>query len=208
MGPIWKGIGIGVAGTILVAVLLWMAMAYSGVYNVSAADQHADVVRWTLDTAMHRSVEARADEIVAPENISQEMIADGASHYAEACVHCHGAPGEERAQWALGMRPMPPELTEAAAEWELVEIQWIVTNGLKMTGMPAFGEHHSTEEIATIAAFVNELPGLTPEDYASLRGTSQADHGGGHRDAAQPETAAETQQVTLPTVEPHAEHAE
>ena len=46
------------------------------------------------------------------------------------------------------------------------EIHWIITNGIKMSGMPAFGQHHGPEQIVALAAFVDALPGLTPEGYA------------------------------------------
>jgi mono/diheme cytochrome c family protein len=66
------------------------------------------------------------------------------------------------------MRPEPPHLTEAATEWSPGEIRWIVANGIKMTGMPAFGRRHPSGDIVAIAAFVSALPGLSADDYRSL----------------------------------------
>ena len=49
-----------------------------------------------------------------------------------------------------------------------------------MTGMPSFATHHDSVEIGAIAAFVAELPGLSPADYSALTaGTGAAGHGGG-----------------------------
>jgi mono/diheme cytochrome c family protein len=106
-----------------------------------------------------------------PENASQDLLAEGAGHYAESCAHCHGAPGGEPAEWSRGMRPEPPHLVEAAAEWAPDEIHWIVANDIKMSGMPAFGEHHTPENIIALAMFVSALPGLSAEDYAMLAGS-------------------------------------
>ena len=66
------------------------------------------------------------------------------------------------------MRPEPPALTEAATEWSPEEVAWIVENGIKMSGMPAFGGRLSLEEIVAVAAFVRELPGLSARDYATM----------------------------------------
>lgn len=172
--PAKFGIGIlfGAAGTVLLAIIVWMGTVYSGAYNIAASDTHGDVVRWTLDTSMHRSVRSRAEEVDFSEPPSNTLLAAGAGHYTESCVVCHGAPGEAPSEWSRGMRPQPPHLTEAASEWTLGEIHWIVSNGIKMTGMPAFGRQHSEEELKAIAAFVNALPGLTPQDYAALTGAS------------------------------------
>jgi mono/diheme cytochrome c family protein len=167
------GLALGIVGTILVAIAVWLTVAYTGAYNVAASDQHFDPVRWTLDTTMHRSVANRANGVELPESFSEDLIAEGAQHYAESCAHCHGTPGGEPAEWSRGMRPEPPHLTEAASEWTPEEIHWIVSNGIKMTGMPAFGQHHAPEEIVALTAFVSALPGLTADDYGRLSGSAQ-----------------------------------
>lgn len=168
-----KGIVIGAIAVISIALVVWLAVVYTGAYNVAATDAHADVVRWSLDTTMERSVANRSEDVALPESLSDAIIAKGGKHYAESCAHCHGAPGAERAPWAEGMRPLPPELAKAAAHWKPAEIYWIVENGIKMSGMPAFGPHHTPEDIAAITGFVSKLPGLTPEGYASLTGTAE-----------------------------------
>ena len=176
MGPKTIGAALGVVATLLVGVAVWLTVAYTGAYNVAATDMHADAVRWTFETTMHRSVSSRAEDIDLPEVVPEAMVAQGASHYSGTCVHCHGAPGVEPAQWSRGMRPEPPHLVEAATEWEPAEIYWIAENGIKMSGMPAFGTHHGPEELLAITAFVSQLPGLSPEDYAAM--TSGGGHGG------------------------------
>lgn len=171
--PLAIGIIGGIVGTILLAIAVWLTVVYTGAYNVAASDQHADAVRWTLDTSMRRSVANRAGGVEIPENFSNALIVAGAGYYAESCAHCHGAPGQEPAEWSRGMRPEPPHLAEAATQWTAAEIHWIVTNGIKMSGMPAFGEHHGPEEIMALTAFASALPGLSAEDYEMLTGSGQ-----------------------------------
>jgi mono/diheme cytochrome c family protein len=163
----------GIIATLLVGIGVWLLVAYTGAYNVAASQQHFDPVRWTLDTTRDRSIASRAGGADIPESPSREMLSQGAAHYDESCAYCHGSPGEEPADWSRGMRPEPPHLTEAAAEWSQQEIHWIVTNGIRMTGMPAFGPHHDEEDIVAIAAFVSALPGLAQDDYATLLGGAQ-----------------------------------
>ena len=166
--PLGLGFLVGIIAAVLVAIAAWLTIVYTGAYNVAASDPHADAVRWTFDTTMRRSVAGRAGGAELPEEFSQDLIARGAEHYAKSCAHCHGTPGGEPAEWSRGMRPEPPHLTEAATKWSAQEIHWIVSNGIKMTGMPAFGEHHSPEETVAITAFVTQLPGLSADDYRTL----------------------------------------
>ena len=174
-GKFGAGLALGIIGTVLFAIATWLTVAYTGAYNVAASDPHADAVRWTLQTTMRRSVASRADAAGLPEDFSDDMVAEGARHYSHYCAHCHGSPGGEPAEWSRGMRPEPPHLTEAAAEWSPEEIRWIITNGIKMSGMPAFGGHEDPEEILALTAFVTSLPGLTADDYAALAGGSDGD---------------------------------
>ncbi|MFC4172745.1 c-type cytochrome [Microvirga sp. GCM10011540] len=181
-----KGTGLGIAaGALGVLALLGVAglvVVYTGAYNVAATEEHASFTRWAFDTTFHNSVERRADDVVAPANFTPDMIAAGATAYKSMCQHCHAGPGVERSEWASGMRPRPPHLTEAAAEWEPQEVFWIVRHGVKMSGMPAFGPTHDDRAIWNIAAFVKQLPAMTPERYAQL---GSAQHGGGHGGGAQ-----------------------
>ena len=63
------------------------------------------------------------------------------------CVVCHGAPGKEPSYIRQGLRPEPPNLAESSKRWGGAELFWIIKNGIKMTGMPAFGPTHQDEEI-------------------------------------------------------------
>ena len=45
---------------------------------------------------------------------------------------------------------------------------WVTKNGIKMTGMPAFGLTHSDEKIWNIVAFVQTLPTLSANQYQQM----------------------------------------
>ena len=175
-GKFWTAAGVGALAVIAIAAVVALSVVYTGAYNVAATEQHASFTRWAFDTTFHNSVETRAEEIAAPESVSAELLATGAAEYKEYCQHCHAGPGVERAEWASGMRPRPPHLTEAAAEWEMREVYWLVENGVKMSGMPAFGPSHDAETLWGIAAFVKQLPAMTPEAYAQAGGGGTEHH--------------------------------
>jgi mono/diheme cytochrome c family protein len=67
-----------------------------------------------------------------------------------------------------GLLPEPPDLAEAAGAWSPEEIFWITKNGVRMTGMPAFGPTHTDPEIWELVALVERLGALSPEDYRAL----------------------------------------
>lgn len=166
-------VGGAVAALLLALFLVALILIYTGAYNVSAAVGHTAFGRWALETMMRNSVEARADA-EAPQ-FTPAMVRAGAGEYKAMCQHCHGGPGVERAEWAKGIVPQPPNLMRAARKWSPGEVHWIVTNGVKMTAMPAFGPTHDNETTWNITAFVKQLPAMTPDEYAAF---PAGDHGG------------------------------
>ncbi|MBW7851390.1 MAG: cytochrome c [Rhodospirillales bacterium] len=154
----------GMAALLVALAATALIMIYSGGYNVAATEDHRSITRWAFNTAFRNSIENRAAQVTPPQ-LTATMINSGAGHYKATCQTCHGGPGAKRAEWASGMRPRPPHLAEAATEWELREIYWLAKHGAKMTGMPAFGPTHDDQTLWAIAAFVKELPGMTPELY-------------------------------------------
>ena len=84
-----------------------------------------------------------------------------------------------------GLYPAPPDFTSKQTVLPSdAEVYWIIRNGLKMTGMPAFGSTHSDEEIWGIILFVRCVQNLTPEEYDTMVKTAgqhiEADHHHGH----------------------------
>lgn len=174
------------AGFVLCLVVLIVAgtiLLYSGWYNVAATEPHAALGRWILDTAKHRSIEARADEVQVPAEFSKAQIRRGFEHFRETCVACHGAPGVERSEMGRGLRPQPPPLADVVPEWSTAELFWIAKHGIRMTGMPAWGPTHRDDELWAMVAFVKTLPTMSAEDYRRM----EMEAANGRPERAQPE---------------------
>jgi len=166
---------------VVVAVQLLAAVAfvYSGMFNVAATDPHWSLTHAVLETARVRSIKAHAAGIRPPDNLAdQKRIVAGTSHFAEHCSSCHSAPGVETGEMAKGMYPSPPALTGSAKQWSPGELFWIIRNGIKMSGMPAWPDH-SDEDIWSIIAFLDKLPNMSEQDYGTL--VKEAIAAGGHK---------------------------
>ncbi|HSS47995.1 MAG TPA: cytochrome c [Thermoanaerobaculia bacterium] len=157
----------------LVVVLILLALAgiafmYSGLYDVAASTPDNGLLKGILETTRDRSVEHRAEGIQPPKLDDPQMIKTGLVHYHEMCTTCHGAPGVKISDIGQGLNPYPPELAARRGGGDPREAFWIVKNGLKMTGMPAFGVTHTDEEIWAIVAFLQKMPKLNPQEYQAM----------------------------------------
>lgn len=170
----WKIVGATVAIAIAVGGLGALAVMYSGAYNVAATAEHTPLVQWVLGTTQARSVKARGDNVPMAPRFDSTLVAGGFEGYRAMCVECHGAPGVDKGVNGQGLNPSPPDLTEEAREMTDGELFWVTKNGIKLTGMPAFGPTHSDEEIWGLVAFMRELETMSPERYERLVAESEA----------------------------------
>jgi len=156
--------------TLIVLFAAFIIFIYSGWYNVSAINEESGMVKWVLNTTMDNSVEHRSKNIFVPDLNDSLMIKEGFEHYNEMCVSCHGAPGKEESELSKGLNPPAPYLVEHAQEMDPKELFWVTKNGIKMTGMPAWGKTHSDEKIWAMVAFMKKLPDINGEEYRKMEG--------------------------------------
>jgi mono/diheme cytochrome c family protein len=155
---------------ILIFGVLSIGMAgffWSGLYNVSATEPHWEVFRLLLEEIREQSVKAHSKGINPPSIEDAKLAEAGFPHFHEMCRLCHGAPGYPLPEFAQGLYPDPPALTSETVqkEWSNAQLFWIIKNGIKMTGMPAFGPTHDDKELWGVVAFLRRLPGMTDEEY-------------------------------------------
>lgn len=165
---------ITVLATLAVLAAAGLLFIYSGAYNVAATEKHTTLGRWVMNTMQNRSVAVRAEGVAAPPLADSAMVEHGFEHFRAMCVVCHGAPGVERGELGKGITPTPPRLSEQASMFSAKELFWIIENGIKMAGMPAFGPTHSDQEIWGLVAFLERLEGMSEEEYAEWESRSAA----------------------------------
>jgi mono/diheme cytochrome c family protein len=104
-----------------------------------------------------------------PTNL-QASIEEGDKLYGIECGMCHGPDGHTATDTGRWMYPRASDLTSAAVQqYSDRELFWIVKNGIRLTGMPAFGRVESDEHIWNLAHYVRSLRGSAPAGTAAER---------------------------------------
>ena len=159
----------GAVTVIALIIVGYLIFIYSGIYNISAMVHHDKLTLWMMNTVRENSIKHNAeDDIKVPDLSDTSLVSMGFVHYREMCVGCHGAPGIEQSEIAKGLYPNPSMLSKAAKDWTPRQLFWITKNGLKMTGMPAFGLTHTDDMIWALVAFTKKIPTLTKEEYQTF----------------------------------------
>ena len=70
----------------------------------------------------------------------------------------------------MGLNPPAPDLTLPEVQTKSDgELFWIVGNGIRMTGMPAFSLTHKPDEVWKIVAFIRHLPEISADEQKVLK---------------------------------------
>jgi mono/diheme cytochrome c family protein len=156
-----------------IIIMVVAAALVAWTYDVEASVPDTAIEFEVLHSIMRNSVQMRAGT-VERETWSEEDVRNGFKDYDEMCIICHSAPGKERRPISKGMRPQPPDLAKPPKQWTNAQLFWIIKNGVKMTGMPAFGSTHSDEQIWNIVGFVRRLRKFHPVTSMRWRVNSEA----------------------------------
>jgi cytochrome c553 len=156
---------------ITIALMLGAAaglFVYAGVYNVSARVGHLPPTAWLLHVAMRKSARTHAFGIEVPPLDDERMVVRGATYFSVGCAACHGEPGNPHTPVVNEMTPQAPPLEPMIEGWKPRELFWIVDNGIKYTGMPAWATAERTDEVWDMVAFLLKLPTLDVGQYRKL----------------------------------------
>jgi mono/diheme cytochrome c family protein len=101
-----------------------------------------------------------------------DNLHEGLEHFADHCAVCHGNSGAGDTPIGRGLYPKPPVLREARTQsLSDGELFAIIQNGIRFTGMPAFGGpggEHGEEDSWRLVQFIRHLPKQTPQDIAEM----------------------------------------
>jgi len=176
---------------LLVGILLFV---WSGLFNIAANEKHWDITTSFLEFVRDSSISTRSKNIPVPDLTGRDRITRATANYAAMCAQCHLAPGVESSELFEGLYPQPPvfnKLENIARQPN--EIFWIIKNGLKMTGMPAWGIYNSDEQIWDLVALISSLNKIKPEQYTKLVDAGEHTHGkeAGHQEETHPHKSVE-----------------
>jgi len=120
-----------------------------------------------------RSWSAPADlrDAKNPLPLTAELLGEARAHWADHCANCHGNDGKGKTTIGERLYPRAPDMTLAATQ-ELAdgEIFAAIENGVRLTGMPGWGDGtaESARESWSLVHFVRRLPVLTAEEIQEM----------------------------------------
>jgi mono/diheme cytochrome c family protein len=163
---------ISVISTIVViAAIIGGFLIYIRGTGFSAREQPSWMERVMAQNARKIATPADAKTLKNPrEQQSSEMIAEADEHFVEHCAICHGVDGRGDTTIGRNLYPKVPDMTQQdTQQLSDGELYYIIFNGIRLTGMPAWGSEDKPEAIWDLVALIRRLPKLSPEELKRLQ---------------------------------------
>ena len=153
-------VGLGVRALLAVIALVALSM-----FTLSALPEPGRTETFLATQAKHYVVRRSSHRDVPPAlGERQVSVKEGERLFGTECGACHGNSGHNPTDAGRWMYPRAADLTSPDSQSYFDrELFWIVKNGIRLSGMPAFGKVESDEHIWDLVFYVRSLPTTNPQ---------------------------------------------
>ena len=158
-----------VAAVLLGGVLVCMSLLRGG---FSARDEPSAIEEFMAQRTRRLAIPRAARETRNPVAPSQEVLVDAMAHFADHCATCHGNDGRGQTEIGQNLYPKAPDMqlatTQALSDGEIF---YIIHNGIRLTGMPAWGEDPPEDDLDSwkLVHFIRHLPDISSEEIEEMK---------------------------------------
>lgn len=111
---------------------------------------------------MDASTDRHAPDLKNPVAPDDANLTEGVKLYKTYCAVCHGAPNHSEKNFGHPFYPPAPQFMEDAPDMPENQNFYIVQHGVRWTGMPAWGNTLSEEQIWKVVTFLSHMEKLPP----------------------------------------------
>jgi mono/diheme cytochrome c family protein len=140
-------------------------------HGVSARDQPTALEAFVARRLRHLAVPRAPREAGNPLPLTPETLASARAHFADHCASCHGNDGRGRTPMGQSLYPKAPDMTlDDTQHMSDGALFWIIKNGVRLTGMPAWGKDTPDDARQTweLVHLIRHLPKITPEELREM----------------------------------------
>jgi mono/diheme cytochrome c family protein len=139
----------------------------------SASEQPTGVEIFLARAARHMAIPREAYLAANPAMPTPEVLADARAHFADHCASCHANNGSGDTALGRNLYPKAPDMRQLETQ-SLTdgEIFYIIRNGIRLSGMPAWGSGDADNDRETwgLVHFIRRLSEITPDELKQMRG--------------------------------------
>jgi predicted CXXCH cytochrome family protein len=154
----------------VLSVLVIIAGIYGAVLirrGFSTLDEPSAPEKLVARTVRNLSIPSTARKESNPIKATPEILTEARDNFIARCATCHGNDGSGHTQVGRNLYPKPPDLRAAETQGLTDgELHYIIRNGVRLTGMPAWGNPHDEADNNgwKLVLFIRDLRQLSPAE--------------------------------------------
>jgi mono/diheme cytochrome c family protein len=157
---------------VVIVVIVGGVLAYSVARRgLSTRAEPSPVEELLARTMRHLATPSSVRSMKNPVEPTEAVLREGLEHFADHCAVCHANNGSGETEIGRGLYPRAPDMRATATQnLSDGELFGIIENGIRLTGMPAWGNGTPEGEQASWALvhFIRRLPKLTDEEISAM----------------------------------------
>jgi mono/diheme cytochrome c family protein len=147
---------------VVIASLALLALVVAGAavsrFSLTALDEPGRTETYLATQAKRFLVARDSREVPPAPAATASSVAAGEKLYGVECATCHGLNGRTPTDNGRWMYPRAADLTsEQTQQYSDRELFWILKNGIRLSGMPAFGQVETDEHLWQLVHYVRTL---------------------------------------------------
>lgn len=148
------------AWTILALVVVLVVTAMMR-FNLTALQEPGHFETLVANRVTRFMIRRTSQQRIPPRPLDvKASAARGGTSYNGECSMCHGSDGRSPTPIGRWMYPRAVDLTsEQVQSYSDQELFWIIQNGIRFTGMPAFGKVETGDNIWNLVNYLRTLHG-------------------------------------------------
>lgn len=168
MRPVLKAFLLFAGVAVILATIGGLVLMSTG---FSARPEPGGLETFGALTIRNLAIGRQARGVRNPVERSAAVIASGREHFADHCASCHANDGSGDTTLGRGLYPRVPDMrlarTQDLSDGELF---YIIENGVRLTGMPAWGTGQASGESASwmLVHFIRHLPELSEAELQAM----------------------------------------
>jgi len=151
---------------VVIGALFWLCAT-----GLNARDTPGAMETQLAITLQRLAIPRGARSLADPMQATPELLVEARRHFADHCASCHGNDGSGATELGQKLYPRVPDMRSAQTQnLSDGEIYYIIENGVRFTGMPAWGAGGGNDhDTWHLVLFIRHLPKLSEEDLQDMK---------------------------------------
>ena len=161
--------GVGLASLVALGVVGVMLIR-AGRDGFSARGQPSSLEAMLARSMRSMAVPAAARALKSPVQPTPDVLRVARAHWADHCAICHANDGSGNTAIGRNLYPKAPDMRgERTQRLTDGELYFIIENGIRLTGMPAWGQGRvDSEDSWQLVALIRRLSALTSQELQEM----------------------------------------